>query len=253
MNINHFTVAYDKYEVFILPFIYCIHKVCPNDFVEIVTSKDFIHNNQDKINYLKKMNNRFLIRESNYSKKMPYSSLRFFEKPVIKSIYLYITDIDILLFQNDFHIHLNQISNNNTFFSNIVRPYQKRLSGLHFTFLDDHLKMINYYTKNDEQLSKKEHIVKYCKAEHGLYNMVQQYTDTLPELLTVNNIRPVHGLHMSLNREPYGKVLNWNIRQYEREIRQLTKDDHFVSCCKNIFDSEFVNLFNKIEIYNQFH
>ena len=240
MSINHFTVALKDHEQFILPFTFCVHRIRPNDTIEIITTEEFIEANKDKIHILQnKFNCNFLLRLRTLPDFIIPNSLRFLEHPQIKSNYLYITDVDILLLENSFDVHLKQIIKNDTFFSNIIRPGQQRLTGLHFTRHLQH-KFVQY---NYPQSS--------IKRDHGgdetmLYKMIKNYDVTrTPEELTSGNERPVMGLHLSLSRSLTSDI-GMNHHGYKKEIIELSKDESWIYCMEHVFDSRFIEKFTEV-------
>lgn len=239
MVINHFTTAFNEHEQFIIPFIFCINRMRPYDSVEIITSKKYIDEHQRELQILKdKFDCTFMIREQRIKDNIIPHSLRWSDKPLINSSYSYIGDIDILLLTANFDYHIAQMNKNNTFFSNIVRPKTKRLTGCFFTRTKEYCKMIDEYP-NDKLIQN------HGGDETMLYDMTKSYTKKNPEDITKDNVRTLHGVHMSLSREINGNP-GWNHKQYIDEIHILMSDIDFHFCYRNIFESRFNTLLDKL-------
>jgi len=219
VNLNIFTCCNGIYKDFIPLFIYSNLINTDDVFVEVGVDFDDI-NDSPPIQFLNNLfPNKFLIRTVNFGEYfvngeniLPMPNLvRFITEPLVKSNYVYISDVDIITLDTDItKKHINNITSNNLKYSNIVRDYtkdqkHKRLTGLHFT------KYENYYPIYDYS--------EICKL--GLFNHDEMF---LYELMKKRhgepneNVkwRPVHGIHVSPNRKPDGKI-NWGIDIWSKQ------------------------------------
>jgi len=142
--------------------------------------------------------------------------VRFITTPELVNDYVYITDIDIITLQNNFtEIHVKDMEKNGLNYSNIVRQNTKKLSGLHFS------KWSSYYPIPDFN----------DMAKQGMLNGDEEF---LYQLVSKSNIisdkstfRPVHGIHMSPNRD-INSVLGWGLKQWESQWIQYRNSDEFL-------------------------
>jgi hypothetical protein len=146
------------------------------------------------------------ISESDYVPKVA-NSYRFIMPPKTHADYVYIGDIDILIVEDVLKIHA-PIFHRGLPYSNIVRKGpDNRMSGLHLTPYDNYYPLpdigdiVRQYDNNDEQI---------------LYRIVERrgHLERQPEIDAVGVRRPVHGIHMSLNRLPFFAPqlkINWGI------------------------------------------
>lgn len=144
--------------------------------------------------------------------------IRFIETPTIKNKYVYISDIDIITLQENFtSLHINDMNINDLNYSNIVRKNtsDKRLTGLHFSKWD------NYYPIPDfSDLFLEKY---YNSDEVFLYNLVNKKN----KICENNTYRPVHGIHVSPNRNPKGNP-GWNINAWAENWNKYRKSDEFI-------------------------
>ena len=140
------------------------------------TDQHFYQNIQRKLESLKNINNKFLIRKAQYklNNNIP-NTYRFFEKPIMKSEYTYMADIDIMFLDN-----LLPKYKANWFgdlcYNNMLRQKNKlRLTGVHMVKTD------KYYNNKFLQIQKKYYdknknkndeciLAEMCKEIHGLPN-----------------------------------------------------------------------------------
>jgi len=129
--------------------------------------------------------------------------IRFIETPEIKNEYVYIADVDIItLEKNVSQKHIDNMNKLGTKYSNIVRPNlsPKRLSGLNFTEWDAYYPILDYFELATRSLLSLDEVF--------LYEMVarkQQINET-------TTFRPIHGIHISPNRDPkeWIQTVAWN-------------------------------------------
>lgn len=219
------TVATGNWNIFILPYIFSCLYFNKDSYVEIYT-KDFIKN-EDSFNVLKELfgDSFFLYELPLFDKKrnLPDCAIRFLIEPVKKVDYTYIGDVDILILEtNIVDFHKKIIEENGGYFSNIIRPNSKRLTGLHC------VKTVPYY----EKIKNIKEIIncKFGSDEEMLYEIV----DNSIGFLNYKNIeRPLHGFHFSLMREP--KI----------DLKNLDKPIWSIKCKKH--QQNYLNLKNSKE------
>ena len=120
-------------------------------------------------------------------------TLRFLRKPTSEAKYIYIGDVDIIILEENIcEIHKKYIKKHKLEYSNILRDNSNfpRLSGLHFI---EYSKM---YPLPKNTIGEAD----YCNDEHYLYLLMQSKGYTAPE--KEFKLRPVHGIHCSMNRPP---------------------------------------------------
>lgn len=229
ITVNVFTCCDGIYKDFIPLFI--LSNLYHNEecFVEISVDTLNYKPIQTSISMLKqKYPNRFLIREVDFKGvtvdgtlyQTSPNTVRFYVEPEIKSNYVYISDIDIIVLVKNFHEqHITHMSNSSLPYSNIVRPFKdnslKRLTGLHFTPYN------NYYPIPEFNDLCKLNLLSY--DEPFLYELVKKRHSNFKYDET---FRPVHGIHASLNREPTGQ-LNWELPRWKQEWISFTNDEYF--------------------------
>lgn len=129
--------------------------------------------------------------------------IRFIETPEIKNDYVYIADVDIItLERNISEKHIDNMKKLGTKYSNIVRQnlLPKRLSGLHFTEWDAYYPILDYFEMATRSLLSLDEVF--------LYEMVARRQ----EINETSTFRPIHGIHISPNRDPneWIQTVAWN-------------------------------------------
>ena len=159
--------------------------------------QDFQSKHSRSIDWLtKNLHAPILLRskdEVNLKPKMD-NSIRFCINPVTTSEYVYIGDIDIMILEDILKVHAPIFGHGLTY-SNVIRTGTKKLTGLHLTKsssqyplgpIDDLVEKIG----NDEEL---------------LYAIMERkgllYSNDVSQPLNIG--RPIHGIHLSLNRLPF--------------------------------------------------
>ena len=202
-----------EYEDFVIPYIYYALTYNECACVEVILDhcEDFKSRYLGGLEELKTLfGERFLVRQSSYSKSdVLANTIRFIDKPITQSEYLYIGDIDILVLDDILSVHLPYMKANSLPFSNVIRPTKdpmspKRLTGLHLCKASDYyplpdLSDINLLSTNDEQV---------------LYQIMERKGYMVPVSIT---FRPICGIHLSLNRDPIGR---YNLKQKNINLEQ---------------------------------
>ena len=225
------------YEDFVIPYIYYALKSNREAFVEIIldSSDEFIESNEDVINLLKEfVGSNFLIRQSTISpENCIKNTIRFIEKASEPSKYIYIGDIDILIFDDLLSVHIPLIEKYRLPFSNIIRKVKqpdepKRLTGLHFCETDKYYPLPDL---SDLDLLKEN-------DEHVLYEIMKRKGTMVSDSFL---IRPECGIHMSLSRDPLGryftksrevnfakKSIGWGGDKYHNDYVASLKDSAYL-------------------------
>lgn len=221
-DINFLAYAIDlndgyTYENFLIPFLFFCLLHNKNSHVEIIVLEPYKFKNryQDEINYIKKINNNFLIRKPQYkiNNNNP-NTYRFFESPTVKSQFTYISDVDIMYLEEILPKYLNTWPQNLPY-HNIVRPLTNRLSGLIM------VKNNEYYTKEflniqkkiyDMNINKNDEMILYdmCKEVHGLPDYSFTY-------------RSIFGIHFSPNRGLNKKMMLKVNKKYKDKFMNISE------------------------------
>jgi hypothetical protein len=211
-SVNIFTCCNGQYTEFIPIFALSHLYHNPDAVVEIGVDsiKDpLIQAGIDYVNLL--YPGRLLVRECQIFEKTPHLT-RFIETPHLIADNVYISDVDIICLVPDITaIHLADMKLTGLPYSNIVRSKPEphtgwlRLTGLHFTPWN------NYYPIPDlgDLLKSDYHNI----DEAFLYQLISL---KYPVFNYENDFRPVHGIHVSVNRNPLSKV-GWGIDNFREE------------------------------------
>lgn len=202
-NLIFFTYADRKYDFFAVPYAYFALKNNPEAIVEICFEDylGFLDNQNEAVELLNKIfPDRFLFRQAESVEKykgiIP-NTVRFVEKAQREAEYLYIGDIDLLVFDDVLQVHLKLINDYKLPFSNIIRVKKNesdvsRLSGLHFVKYSDYYPLPNI---DDMDLAT-------VNDENFLFECMSRKGIMVPPSF---QLRPECGIHMSLSRDPLGR------------------------------------------------
>lgn len=210
-----FSYADRRYDLFAIPYVYFALRSNPDSLVEICLQDydSFLARYAQALAMLEETYpGRFLIRQSELARKQPGiipNVVRFVEAPRLQARYIYIGDIDLLVFEDVCAVHEELIARYALPFSNILRlqfarSEKPRLSGLHFCEYDRYyplapLQDLDLAVENDE------YVLYECMRRKGL--MVPMDFQQRPEC----------GLHMSLSRDPLGRTTGSAGGHYSRE------------------------------------
>jgi hypothetical protein len=250
-KLNIYTCCNGLYNEFIPLFILSHLYYNSEAFVEVGYDGDLSDNVKKCITYLsEKYTDRFLISKIDvglikYKDKIINCSpnlTRFIEEPKTKSNYIYISDVDIICLQkNILSIHLDDMKKTGLPYSNIVRDKvseeqsNRRLTGLHFSPFEEYYPLPYYEDLIDRKLQNHDEVF--------LYEIVKK---RFPNFNYDNNFRPVHGIHVSLNREPTGK-LNWGISRWINEWKIFRSTEDFLEM-ELILSDLIKRIINQIDI-----
>ncbi|ODN71503.1 hypothetical protein [Methylobrevis pamukkalensis] len=241
-----FTCATGYYENFVVPYIYFAARHNKGAKFEFIVSdlKSFTAKNGAALGWLEKtLGVRPLIRDLH---DLPVRSknenaLRFINTPIQTASHVYIGDVDILIFDDVMAWH-QPVFDVGLPYSNIIRKGTRRLSGLHFTTWDGYYPipplgdlMARY--KNDEEL-----LYAIVARKGSLYDLA------LYRALVKG--RPVHGVHMSLNRLPFSAPAEraaWGITyRYMAEFEAISRTPEFESFYETLYAGPAQILLNLI-------
>lgn len=244
-KLNVFTCCNGVYKEFIPLFI--LSNLYHNEEVSVEIGVDETTSNLSKsLDILNlKYKNKFLVRKVTFNRHFVNGELfnffpntvRFFTPPVFKSKYVYISDVDIINLQSDIcSIHVKNMEKTKLPYSNIVRPTKNRLSGLHFTPYE------NYYPIPEFNDLIKKGVI---GDENFLYELVKK---RYPNFNYEETYRPVHGIHVSLNRTPVGK-LGWGMSGWKNQWVKFRNSDIFLEIEPTL--TEMIK--DKIKIIDDFY
>ncbi len=218
-HINFYTAVVDgniRYQDYVVPYIISALYHNENSTAEILVSdvSAFTSVYRDVLKILdQNFEGRYRIRSiPGYVTDILPNSVRFLTVPETMAAYTYIGDVDVLIL--DPHIaewHATYMQENGLPYSNNQRKGQEMLTGLHCVHSD------RYYSKIDAanlnifvQSLKKQNLAYRHHDEKLLYSIVKHCVGKLPTDYYSYATRPVHGIHMSPNREPLGQP-GWEI------------------------------------------
>lgn len=231
-SILFFTCATGIYKSFVIPYIYFAIKSNPNAKFEIIV-EDGAEFEEVHYQSLKKLRseNEILIRgipDSTIKPKMD-NSIRFIVEPLLRADYVYIGDVDILIVDNILPIHMH-VFDYGLPYSNLIRANTKKLTGLHLATYDS-----QYPLPYIEDL-----ISTYSNDEELLFAIMDRKRQIYEENIYKNivKIRPIHGLHMSLNRLPFfdhklrvGWGITYDVSNKIFNICQNNEFESFLEVC----------------------
>ena len=191
-----------------------------------IAQKKLTYKEEKALNYLRKkysyskilIKYNFFIQNETGSyydgNKVGVNSVRFISQPKIKNKYVYITDVDMLIFVENFYLYLiDDMYRRNSTYSNIVRPNTHRLTGLHFIEYDSFypIPKQQLYNINDEML---------------LYNIVESKGIKIDYK---TEYRPQFGIHASPSRDHVGSLgyIGWGADIYKFHWINYTKSYDF--------------------------
>jgi hypothetical protein len=219
-QILFFTCANQKYEHFVIPWMYSILRSNKNSLVEVGVENEaaFMRDNHAAYSLLQSWfgKERVCIRQAEFNERLP-NTVRFVEEPRLRADYVYIGDVDIFILDEDVAAqHLRNASSLGLPYSNMVRSGTKRLTGLHFSEFSAYypipsLSDLDVARMNDEQV---------------LYEIVLRKLGKM----TAGGFRPVHGIHFSPNRDvgQADGIPGWGVtEEYARKFHDMTQEDRW--------------------------
>lgn len=229
---NFYTCANNIYKDFVPLFITSnlfFNKGChvevgidDEDYRPIKDTTKIIRDSFSEDFLIKKVSFDFSIKNKKF--KIIPNTVRFLIPPAVMSKFIYISDIDIINLEKDIYkIHLDNMKKTGLPYSNIVRPNNSgditkyRLSGLHFSPYEKYYPIPEFNDLcNDGFL---------IQDELFLYQLVKKRH---PNFKYEETFRPVHGIHVSPNRDPNGKI-SWGMKDsFLEPWKELRNSDIFL-------------------------
>lgn len=237
MVTTFFTAANRRYEYFAIPYAVSVLQCNPDAQVEICLEDpdSFAVQNAKAIRIVSKsFPDRLLFRGGEFDGRT-VNSVRFIERPQLTGEYTYIGDIDIVVLEHVSPQHLHHMRGTGLPFSNILRPDGLRLSGLHFTRTDA------YYPVDLSGLDLR------MGDEALLFHLAKKGGLPSPE----DTWRPVHGIHLSPNRRPFGVAgePDWGLRHvhFLEAFLQLRDGDLWQEI-QRFFDPRFLSILLLLQV-----
>ncbi len=172
------------------------------------------------------------------------NAVRFMLEPKLKSKYVYISDIDIIVLENNItSMHVNNMQTHGVRYSNVVRPlknedFWKRLTGCHFAEWEFQYPVPDYKSLTDLRMVEHD--------ECYLYEIISKKCNPDESL----KFRPIHGIHVSPNR-PIVKTNDtpgWSVNGWKEKWKMYRTSEEFRLIEKN--SSDFMkNIFSKLDNY----
>ena len=264
-SLTMMSIATGRYEMFALPFAAC-NAVHPGRRSEIIVDfgrgGDVVASMPDNVRchtLVREMPERFRGWQEvpraalvcNYRGRNPAGSVRWLLTPFLNGEYTYICDCDILNTSDSivfFHANIMEIIAKP--YSNIIRPpreegEQKRLTGCHFC------STVDFYTQDFENAQEAAATAieggDYAYYdERLLYHLIEQTHGLPPDSFRSYSLRPLHGLHLSLTRNPQDRC-GWNINaESVAEYRKLQREPMWREASEH-FDPQYKALLERME------
>lgn len=261
--------VYTKYIPF---YIYSILRAYPNYFVKVFCNETITESERKALTLIKgKLSDHFEVLE-NYGNEYNYLNqtnmigggqiaMRWLlpERFFSEFDYVYIGDVDFLIFREDpslLEFHIDNCNRLDLPFSNAVRVknglIEKRLTGLHFYATKPYYNALNdriHKLLFDKKLLFDE-INKHERNEHFLFNLVKDAIEFDPEVLSFSP-RPWHGLHLGVSRNQKDKITYetfLTIEALNKEIKALLKDELFINLIRISPIIELFRVFRSLSI-----
>lgn len=249
-TILFFTCATRFYKNFVTPYMFFAKKHNPGAKFEFILDDvdDFLVKNERSLQWLEKTYGiRPTLRNVAEIETRPKmeNSFRFVMEPQTSADYVYIGDVDIMILEDVYAWH-KPIFDAGLPYSNMIRDGQEKLTGLHFVRTD------LYYPLGDikdliESIRIDEDLLFAIVKRKGLLYGNDEYRKIRPN-------RPIHGVHMSLNRLPfsYGKErVSWGLRyEWLEQVLAISRTDEFESFYATLYPGASQIMLNLIFLAN---
>lgn len=210
-SVLFFTCATGFYENFVVPYVFFAQKHNRTSLFEFIVDDvvSFSEKHGESVAWLKEnLDASILLREVAEMAVKPKSknSYRFVMEPMSIADFVYIGDVDIMIMEDIFHHH-RAVFDYGLPYSNIIRRDGGRLTGLHFSRYDAHYPL-GYIDDLIEEETNDEALLFRIVDRKGLLYDSARYRSVHPG-------RPIHGIHMSLNRLPFSyhkERVGWGAR-----------------------------------------
>jgi len=232
----------EKYSNFIVPYVYFSSLHNEDVVYEFLLTEEIGEEKREAIKNISSILDRNIILRDFRDGISPLK-LRFIEKPISKCEYTYIGDIDIFILEDIVPFHEKMMEENKLCYDNYVRPNNKDfMSGLHFCN-EEYFKATENARKkySKKEMFNEKMLFEICK-ESGL-RLLQTHT---PEEFIEK--RPVHGIHVSLNRKPFvEKGMEFGYEEkFKEKFIDATNSNLFNEKIKPLFTDFFLRIYNKI-------
>lgn len=231
-----FTVAVGSYRIFAVPYAFSVLFFNDDATVEVMVD-DAQQFRDEYARAIDLLDGRAVFREAQFGEKdAPY--MRFLIQPQTVAPYVYIGDVDILILEGGItDLHIRNAKALGLPYSNILRPGGERLSGLHFTEWDA------YYPVEPLPVSMMRNFV---GDEKLLRLLVERRGLPLP----TGDYRPVHGIHMSPNRDAIIRTEagpNWGVGPTEWSAYKAFAKDSRWRTLLPLLHADYRRLIEKME------
>jgi hypothetical protein len=245
MSLLFFTSALNGHKNFIILYSYFANKFNENSKFEFLVN----NLNNDELKNIENFSKEFKIDISlNFIteyKEINPQLLRFLIEPNNKCDYTYIGDIDILINEKILDFHIEQMNKFQTIWDNQQRLNDlTKITGLHFIKSNEWYEKtiksrIKYLNPKNSHCINDEVILKNIIWESKLNS---KFDDTLRK-------RPLHGLHLSLNRVPFTDKMTFPIDLYKSMfIDDFLQSDDFLKL-KQYLSEDMINIINTCTNY----
>ena len=228
-----------KYADFIVPFVYFSSIDNKDACYEFLLTEKIDEKTRESIDTLSKLLDRkIVLREFNW--KVDAKHLRFVETPQSEAEYAYIGDIDIFILEDILPFHIEQMKKNSLCYDNVQRlSNPKCMSGLQLCRKD-------YFSKTAS--ARRKH---YGDAKHNevmLMEILKESGLKIVKPKDFDKARPVHGIHVSLNCEPFknNDVLFWCETRYAQRFLQLIDEDFYKEKITPLLSEEFIKILDAV-------
>lgn len=214
-DLTFFTSASGFYRNFVCSYAVFALAHNPGARVEIMVQDlvEFESEHKKALSWIwKQWPGRFLLREDERTE-YPANMRRFLVEPTLRSVYVYIGDIDIFIVEEILPFHQRKMVELGLRHSNVIRHKSNRLTGLHFA------EWVLMYPI--APLPFKLRLRRSSADEQYLFERVKAKGELPPR---EHQMRPLHGIHMSPHRIPYAPM-GWEL--YDEDI--LSKFARFCS------------------------
>lgn len=220
-----YTCCDETYYMFIP--LFCLSHLMYNDNADIeigICSESLPKDIEDSLTFIREKykNSKIQIDYSAFvfgiygGKRVINNTMRFIIEPKLRDKYVYITDIDIVCCESIYECHIKDMIEHDSNYSNMVRKGTNRMTGLHFSLYSAYYPVID--KMQDIDITDNDEIV--------LYNIVKK--DNYIDLS--RDYRPVHGIHMSLNRDKVGGttyIPGWGADRWKEVWYDICSTDEY--------------------------
>ncbi len=262
----------DRYSKFVLPFIAFPLLRKQNIVVEVRMSHadEFIENNKEALAFMnERWPDKFLVAKidtSSWNTLPCGSATRFIQKPKLEAKWTKICDVDIMHLDDGLYEHfeaLEQKYGSDKVYFALKRPALKKLSGTLCvktrdfyteewqTHLDKYIAQIQKHDKWNKKTPPFDQ-PHYYHTEYVNWDIVTPVHGEPFNAEGANEeIRPIQGIHISLNRPAYAPPWqpdrpDWEITDERKKVwRALRETDDYNEVAK-FFDLEMIELLDQI-------